>query len=69
MHSAQRKKNCQPKSYHPEMMAIVNIVGGNLKTGAAALENSLTVPQKGKPLGLYTRVVKAQATQNIVHEC
>ena len=51
------------------MMTIVNIVGGNLKTGAAALENSLTVPQKGKPLGLYTRVVKAQATQNIVHEC
>ena len=51
------------------MMATLNIVGGNLKTGAAALENSLTVPQKVKLLGLYTRVVKAQATQNIVHEC
>ena len=66
MHSAQRKKTVNLKA---EMMATLNIVGGNLKTGAAALENSLTVPQKVKLLGLYTRVVKAQATQNIVHEC
>ena len=51
------------------MMAILNIVGGHLKTGAAASENSLTVPQKVKLLGLYTRVMKTQATQNIVHEC
>ena len=41
-------KSCIQQSCHSEMKATLNIIGGNLKIGAAALENSLTVPQKVK---------------------